>query len=121
MLSAASRRTSTRWARIGPALVFERLWRDLGLDRVLKDLLRERKFEFDVERAVFLTVLHRLFDPGSHRAADKCNENYAIQGAEGLALHQLYRAMAWLGSPLPGREQSAATPFAPRCVKHVVE
>ena len=112
---------ATRTARIGPALVFDRLWRHLGLDRVLKDLLRGRKFEFDVERAVFLTVLHRLFDPGSDRAAEKWKENYAIEGAEALALHHLYRAMAWLGSPLPGREQSGATPFAPRCVKDAVE
>jgi hypothetical protein len=30
-----------------------------------------QEFQFDLERAVFLTVLHRLFDPGSDRAADK--------------------------------------------------
>lgn len=112
---------TTRTARIGPALVFDRLWRHLGLDRIIKDLLRDRKFEFDVERAVFLTVLHRLFDPGSDRAAEKWKENYAIEGAEALALQHLYRAMAWLGSPLPGRAQSGATPFAPRCVKDAVE
>lgn len=112
---------ATRTARIGPALVFDRLWRHLGLDRILKSLLHERKFEFDVERAVFLTVLHRLFDPGSDRAAEKWKENYAIEGAGALALHHLYRAMAWLGSPLPGRGQSGATPFGPRCVKDAVE
>ena len=112
---------TTRTRRIGPALIFERLWRALGLDRVLKDLLGERKFQFSVERAVFLTVLHRLFDPGSDRAAEKWKENYAIAGAEGLALHQLYRAMAWLGEPLPAEEQGGATPFAPRCVKDRIE
>jgi len=112
---------TTRTRRIGPGLIFERLWRDLELDHVLKDLLARRKFEFNVERAVFLTVLHRLFNPGSDRAAEKWKERYAIGGAEGLSLHHLYRAMAWLGSPLERREQSEATPFAPRCVKDLVE
>lgn len=112
---------TTRTTRIGPSLVFDRLWGHLGLDRVLKNLLVGRKFGFDVERAVFLTVLHRLFDPGSDRAAEKWKENYAIQGAENLALHHLYRAMAWLGSALPRKEQSGATPFAPRSMKDLVE
>jgi len=112
---------TTRTRRIGPALVFDRFWRDLGLDRVLKDLLVERKFEFNVERAVFLTVLHRLFDPGSDRAAEKWKENYTIEGAEDLSLHHLYRAMAWLGSALAPRAQAGATPFAPRLVKDLIE
>jgi hypothetical protein len=55
--------------RIGPAFIFDRLWSQLGIDVVLKDLLASRKYEFAVERAIFLTVLHRLFDPGSDRAA----------------------------------------------------
>jgi len=49
--------TATR--KIGPALIFERLWRDVGIGKVLSKLLLERRFEFSVERAVFLTVLHR--------------------------------------------------------------
>ena len=57
--------------RIGPSLIFERLWRQLGIDPVLNDRLAGRKFGFAVERAVFLTVLHRLSDPGSDRATEK--------------------------------------------------
>ena len=41
-----------RRVRIGPPLVFERLWQQLGLPQVLGRLLADRKFEFDVERAV---------------------------------------------------------------------
>ena len=37
--------------KIGPALIFERLWEELGAKKVIKDLLTHRKFEFDVERA----------------------------------------------------------------------
>lgn len=112
---------TTRTRRIGPALVFERLWQRLGVDRVLQALLAERKFGFDVERAVFLTVLHRLFVSGSDRAAEKWREDYVIDGVEELALHQLYRAMGWLGDPLRKGEQADATPFAPRCVKDLIE
>jgi len=106
---------------IGPALVFERLWQELGFPQLLAQLLQDRKFEFDVERAVFLTVLHRLFAPGSDRAAEVWRRRYAIRDAENLQLHHLYRAMAWLGEPLPDDEQAGATPFAPRLVKDLIE
>ncbi len=83
--------------QIGPDLVFGRLWRELGLDQVLTDLLRDRGFEFPVERAVYLTVLHRLFESGSDRSADKWRRDVSVPGAENLGLHHLYRAMRWLG------------------------
>src|SRR6516164_9243451 len=73
------------------------------------------------DRAGFLTVLHRLFVSGSDRAADRWREDYAIAGIAGLDLHHLYRAMAWLGEELPAKEQDGRTPFAPRCVKDVIE
>ena len=107
--------------RIGPVLVFERLWQELGLPKIFGRLLAERQFEFDVERAVFLTVLHRLFASGSDRAAEVWRRKYAIEGVEPLQLHHLYRAMAWLGEPLPDDQQAAATPFAPRTVKDLIE
>ena len=107
--------------RIGPALIFERLWQQIGTDKVLSGLLGKRKFTFSVERAVFLTVLHRLFCSGSDRAAAKWKANYRIKGVEDIELHQIYRAMAWLGQPLSISEQFGATPFAPRCTKDVIE
>ena len=45
---------------IGPALVFERLWRETACQEVVRKLLATRLHHFDVERAVFMTVLHRL-------------------------------------------------------------
>ena len=107
--------------KIGPPLVFGRLWRQLGIDEVLKRLLAGRRFEFPVERAIFLTVLHRLMVSGSDRAAEYWCRGYAIEGIEGLELHHLYRAMGWLGEPLPADGQAGATPFAPRCNKDLVE
>jgi len=74
-----------------------------------------------LERAAFLTVLHRLFGGGSDRAGDRWRQDYRIDGVEGLELHRLYRAMAWLGEELAEDQQDGATPFAPRCVKGVLE
>jgi hypothetical protein len=107
--------------RIGPALLFQRLWQQTGCQRVIERLLDGRHFEFDIERAIFLTVLHRLFAPGSDRAADKWKADYQIPGCESLQLHHLYRAMAWLGEELPADQQAGRTPFAPRCTKDRIE
>jgi transposase len=109
--------------RIGGPLLFGRLWEQTGCGAVIKDLLAGRGFEFDVERAIFATVLHRLFVSGSDRACDKWVEDYAVPDVDGLALHHFYRAMAWLGEELDAAEggQAHATPFAPRCVKDQVE
>ena len=121
MLSTAADDAAIKIAirRFGPALVFERLWEETGCRAVIADLAGKRGHKFALERAVFLTVLHRLFVSGSDRAADRWREDYAIAGVEGLDLHHLYRAMAWLGEEL--QEQDGRTPFAPRCIKDAVE
>jgi hypothetical protein len=110
---------TTRTQRIGPALIFERLWRDCGIGQVLLELGGRRRFEFALERAVFLTVLHRLFAPGSDRAAEKWKDDYAIAGAEELALHQLYRAMGWLGERLD--KSASASGYGLRTRKDAIE
>jgi hypothetical protein len=75
-----------------------------------------------VEAAVFLTVLHRLMDPGSDRAAEKWRDEHALpEAVMTLDLQHLYRAMAWLGEELPPEEQAGRTPFSPRCVKDLLE
>ena len=107
--------------RIGAPLLFGRLWEDTGCKAVVEALLAERLFEFPVERAVFASVLHRLLVSGSDRACEKWATDYAIPGADGLALHHLYRAMAWLGEELPAEQQGGATPLSPRTVKDLIE
>jgi transposase len=105
--------------KIGPSLIFDRIWKELGIGEIIKELLNGRKFEFDVERAIFLTVFHRLFVSGSDRSCDVWHQDYEIDGVEELSLHHLYRAMAFLGEEIP--EQRDRTPFAPRCRKDVME
>ena len=104
---------------IGPALVFDRLWKESGIKACIHELLVGRKFEFDVERAIFLTVLHRLMVSGSDRFCEKWQRDHLIPGTENLALHHLYRAMTFLGEILPGEHNTGS--FGPRRNKDLVE
>jgi len=104
---------------IGPALIFERLWQESGIYAAIRRLLGERKFEFDVERAIFLTVLHRLVVSGSDRFCDKWRRDYLISGIDDLQLHHFYRAMSFLGEELD--DQMDAMPMAPRRNKDLIE
>ncbi len=105
--------------KIGPSIIFERLWEETGIKKAINCLLINRRFEFDVERAIFLTVLHRLMVSGSDRFCERWRRDYRINGTEQLDLHHLYRAMTFLGEPI--EDQKAATPFTPRCNKDLIE
>ena len=104
---------------IGPALIFERLWKELQLPAIVHELVEKRKYGFDLERAIFLTVLHRLFVSGSDRQCERWKNTQRVEGAEKLSLHNFYRAMRFLGEEIT--DQLGKTPFADRCVKDVIE
>jgi len=104
--------------RFGAPLLFGKIWEGLGIDEVLAAVLAERAFEFPVERAVFVSTLHRLFVSGSDRDCASWMQDYDIPGAAGLDLHHFYRAMAWLGEEIEEKVEGA---LAPRCIKDVIE
>lgn len=83
--------------QIGPDLVFGRLWQKTGIEKAIQELLRDRRFEFPVERSIYLAALHRLFESGSDRAGERWRRDLKVPGTEGLELHHQYRAMRWLG------------------------
>jgi hypothetical protein len=87
-----------RRASIGADLVFGRLWAETGCRDVLANLLAGRRFGCDIERAVYLTVLHRLMVSGSDRHASTWRDSVHVPGAERLDLDHAYTAMAWLGA-----------------------
>ena len=103
-----------RTQRIGAPKISGRLWEEIGCRSIFEQLLADRHFEFPVERAIFLEVLHRLMSPGSDRAGLDWRSDYQIPGAEALDLHHAYRAMAWLGSSLDDSDKR-------RTVKDLVE
>ena len=101
---------------IGPDLVFGRLWVETGCRDVLRRHLADRRFGFDVERAIYLTVLHRLMVSGSDRHASTWQHSVHIPGADALTLDHAYKAMAWLGEDVGARQANQT-----RCRTEVIE
>lgn len=101
---------------IGPDLVFGRLWVEIGCRDVLRRHLANRRFGFDVERTIYLTVLHRLMVSGSDRHASTWQHSVHIPGADALTLDHAYKAMAWLGEDIGARQASQT-----RCRTEVIE
>src|SRR5258708_8222284 len=62
---------NARCQRIGPALLFERLWHEVGCRAVLEELAAGRQFEFPPEPPLFLPLLPRLFVSGSRPPSQK--------------------------------------------------
>lgn len=97
VLSSKSPESDCKMKIIGPVLIFERLWRNLGIGEAIAQEAKERKYEFNVERAVFISVLHRLLRTGSDLDCNTWHKNYEIEGAEELELQHFYRSMGFLG------------------------
>ena len=117
---AAGQTEPVQVQRVGPDLVFGRLWEVLQLGTIIKRALESRRYEFDVERAIYLTVIHRLFAAGSDRAAERWRQAYRLPGTETLDLHHLYRAMAFLGEPVKDQPGTQVLQ-TPRCTKDWIE
>ena len=71
MILSGQSDVSAEAVKIGPAIIFERLWKETGIQKAINGLLQDRRFEFDVERAIFFTVLHRLMVSGSDRFCER--------------------------------------------------
>ena len=73
--------TVTSSRSLGGVHLLDGLWRQLGIDRALRELLGERHFTTDVERVLFALVANRALDPASKRAAaDWAVADVAIDG-----------------------------------------
>ena len=62
--------------------MFGRLWVEIGCRDVLRRHLADCRFGFDAERAIYLTVLHRLMVSGSDRHASTWQHSVHIPGAD---------------------------------------
>jgi len=80
--------------------VFGRLWQKTSCAEILRQHRADRQFGFDVARAVYRTVLHRLMVSGSDRHAASWREILEVPGADGLSRDPADKAMAWLGEPI---------------------
>ena len=87
---------STR--RIGPALAFERVWEEAGCRPVIESLAKARNHEFSLERAAFLTVLHRLICGGSVRTAPPTASARIIASTAARGSNCIISIARWRGS-----------------------
>jgi hypothetical protein len=83
----------------GPSLVFERLWTQQGLPKVISSLARERKFSFDVERVCFALALQRLCAPGSDLFGSRWLPTVEAQGFNNIQLRHMYRTVGGFLAP----------------------
>ncbi|QJA05887.1 IS1634 family transposase [Thermosulfurimonas marina] len=96
-IEAQARSIQAQWAKdFGPALIFRRLWEDLKLSSILKELLAGTEIAIDVEEAVFAMVLNRLCDPASKLGVSRWKETVYRPEFERLKLHHFYRALDFL-------------------------
>jgi hypothetical protein len=82
----------------GDIYVLEQLWERLGVKAIITQVLGRRRFDFPVERALFARVANRACAPSSKLYCYEqwLGEDVRVEGAEGLELHHLYRAMDFL-------------------------
>jgi Transposase DDE domain len=79
----------------GDLYVLEHLWRRLGVDQVIGEVVGRRRFGFDVERALFAMVANRALAPSSKLYCYEqwLSDDIRIDGTQKLGLQHLYRAM----------------------------
>jgi len=94
--------TAKTW---GPALIFERLWREQGMAELMRRLARDRRFEFDVERVAFALALQRLCSPGSDLAGSGWLDTVECSGFDRISLHHMYRTVGFLADVREELEQ----------------
>jgi hypothetical protein len=107
--------------KIGPDLVISRLWKELGIDAALRKQLQSRHYEFDVRRAVYLTVLHACSRPAVTAPPNGGARRTDCPAPSLLELQHLAGAMAFLGEPLDEEPAEIAVPGAPAARKIGVE
>ena len=101
-LPDAAAQPARQW---GPPLVFGRLWEEQRIPEILRKLSKDRRFEFDVERAGFAMALQRLCAPGSDLQGSGWLSTVEAPGLDVLALQHLYRTAAFLAEMREDLEQ----------------
>jgi len=92
--AAAGELVITSSRALGGAWLLDGLWRRLGVDAALEELLGPRRYSSDVERVLFALTANRALAPCSKLAATQwASLDAAIPGLEGFSDDQAYRAM----------------------------
>lgn len=80
--------------RLGGTWLLDRLWKRLGIDETLGQLLDDRRFRTPIERLIFAMTANRALAPSSKLALeDWVADEVMIPDLPAVEVHQLYRAM----------------------------
>ena len=92
----------------GDLYVLEAIWKQLGIDAIVRQQAGTRHLGFDVERALFALIANRACAPASKLYCHEqwLKEDAHIDGTQDLKLHQLYRAMDFLEANKEAIEQA---------------
>lgn len=75
----------------GGYLFLQRLYHDLGLDRICSDISGKHAFEYDLNAILSRLLYTRVLYPGSKRSCRELSERFIQQPV--FDLHQIYRAL----------------------------
>ncbi|GHU91214.1 transposase [Bacteroidia bacterium] len=78
----------------GGYLFLQKIYHELGLDRVCKNIACNRKFEYDLDGILSRLIYTRIMYPGSKRSSLEESRRYMEQ--PGIDLHEIYRALSVL-------------------------
>ena len=83
---------------LGPLLILDRLFEKLGINQALKDLPKNKRTEFDIQKILFALVAARFANPGSKLKVFEKHQKAFYPGlfSSDIKLHQLYRALDFL-------------------------
>lgn len=87
-ISTAEEKERKIW---GPVIVYRKIWNMFGGDEIFKEIIAERKIEFDFFNTIFLMILDRLIDPKSKLKSYEEQDKY--YGIKRNKLQHLYRAL----------------------------
>jgi hypothetical protein len=95
--SAPAGLTFTESRPLGGAFVLDGLWRQLGIDAAMRDMLAGTRMDARVERILFALTANRALAPSSKLAATRwIAHDVVIDGLEQVIDEACYRAMDWL-------------------------
>jgi len=75
-------------------LVYRKLWKQFGLDKIFDQLIFNRKIQFSLNQACFLMALQHLLDPRSKPGTYQKQDRYI--GMPEVELNHLYRSLDFL-------------------------
>ena len=92
----------------GDLYVLDAIWKQLGIDAIVRQQADTRHLGFDVERALFALIANRACAPASKLYCHEqwLKEGAHIDGTQELKLYQFYRAMDFLEANKEAIEQA---------------